>query len=95
MLSGKLTPMLDASAIAAGFRQLAPDQLRTALATFLPKDTTRANRKSRHREPPYGAQLGQSLRNTMARWIVNEIVPVERVGSGGLSSSGVRPCATP
>lgn len=32
--------MLDAPAITAGFGQLAPDQLRAALESFLPEGTT-------------------------------------------------------
>ena len=67
--------MLDASAIAAGFRQLAPDQLRTALENFLPKGTT-AERISAI-EAGLRSPAGQSVREAMARWIVDEIVPVE------------------
>ncbi len=67
--------MLDASAIAAGFNQLAPAQMRTALAAFLPKDSSR-EQKINAVERALQTQLGQSLRNTMARWIVDEIVPV-------------------
>ena len=36
--------MLDPSLIEAGLRQLAPEQLRSALADFLPKDGTAAER---------------------------------------------------
>src|SRR5579864_2499491 len=67
--------MLDASAIAAGFRQLAPDHLREALESFLPKGTT-AERISTI-EAGLRSPAGQSLRDAMARWIVDEIVPVE------------------
>jgi ubiquinone biosynthesis protein len=67
--------MLDASAIAAGFRQLAPDQLRTALENLLPKGTT-AERISAI-EAGLRSPAGQSVRDAMARWIVDEIVPVE------------------
>jgi ubiquinone biosynthesis protein len=67
--------MLDASAIAAGFRQLAPDQLRTSLENFLPKGST-AERVNAI-EAVLGSPVGQSLREAMARWIVDEIVPVE------------------
>ncbi len=67
--------MLDASAIAAGFRQLAPDQLRAALENFLPKGTT-AERISAI-EAGLRSPAGQSVRDAMARWIVDEIVPVE------------------
>ena len=67
--------MLDASAITAGFRQLAPDQLRTALESFLPQGTT-AERISAI-ETGLQSPAGQSVRDTMARWIVDEIVPVD------------------
>jgi len=67
--------MLDASAIAAGFRQLAPDQLHTSLENFLPKGST-AERVNAI-EAVLGSPVGQSLREAMARWIVDEIVPVE------------------
>ena len=68
--------MLDASAIAAGFRQLAPDQLRAALENFLPRNSTSAE-KVRAIEAGLRSPAGQSLRDTMARWIVDEIVPVD------------------
>jgi len=67
--------MLDASAIAAGFRQLPPEQLRAALESFLPKGTT-AERISAI-EAGLRSPAGQSVRDAMARWIVDEIVPVE------------------
>ena len=67
--------MLDASAIAAGFRQLAPGQLRAALENFLPKGTTAE--KISAIEAGLRSPAGQSVRDTMARWIVDEIVPVE------------------
>jgi ubiquinone biosynthesis protein len=68
--------MLDPSAIAVGFRQLAPDQLRTALENFLPKDGTTAERISAI-ESGLRSPIGQSVRDTMARWIVDQIVPVD------------------
>ena len=67
--------MLDPSAIAAGLRQLAPDQLRTALGNFLPKDGSPAEKISAI-EAGLSSPVGQSLRDAMARWIVEEIVPV-------------------
>ncbi len=72
--SGRGISMLDVSAIAAGFRRLAPGQLRT-LAALLPKDATTAEKISAV-EAALQSPLGQSLRNTMALWIVDEIVPV-------------------
>jgi ubiquinone biosynthesis protein len=67
--------MLDQSAVAAGFSQLAPDQLRTALENFLPRDATTIEKISAI-EAGLRSPLGQSLRDTMARWVVDEIVPV-------------------
>ncbi len=67
--------MLDASAIAAGFRQLAPDQLRAALESFLPQNATTAEKISAI-EAGLRSPAGQSMRDAMARWIVDEIVPV-------------------
>ena len=67
--------MLDASAITAGFRQLAPDQLRAALESFLPQGKT-AERISAI-EAGLQSPAGQSVRDAMARWIVDEIVPTE------------------
>ncbi len=70
--------MLDPSAIEAGFRQLAPEQLRSALADFLPKDATPAE-KIKAVEGGLRSPVGQSLRDAMSRWIVDAIVPVERL----------------
>ena len=68
--------MLDASAIEAGLRQLGPEQLQAALAGFLPKDATRAERISAI-EAGLRSPAGQSVREAMARWIVDGIVPVD------------------
>lgn len=68
--------MLDASAIAAGLRELPPGQLRSTLENFLPQGATTAEKISAI-EAALQSPLGQSLRDTMARWIVDEIVPVE------------------
>ena len=70
--------MLDPSAVAAAFGRLAPDQLRCALLDFLPKDATTEER-IRAIEAGLWSPAGQSLRDTMARWIVDEIVPVDRL----------------
>lgn len=70
--------MLDPSAIEAGLRQLAPEQLRAALGNFLPKDGSPAEKISAI-ETVLRSPTGQALRETMARWIVDEIVPVERL----------------
>lgn len=69
---------MDVSAIAADMDRLAPEQLRTALESFLPKNAT-ADEKVRAIEAGLQSPLGQSLRETMARWIVDGIVPVERL----------------
>lgn len=68
--------MLDASAITTGFRLLAPDQLRVALENFLPQGATTAE-KIGAIEAGLRSPAGQSVRDAMARWIVDEIVPVD------------------
>jgi len=68
--------MLDASAIAAGFGQLAPEQLHTALENFLPQGATAAEKVAAI-EAGLRSPVGESLRDAMARWIVDEVVPVE------------------
>src|SRR5579864_3253700 len=68
--------MLDASAIAAGRRLLPPEQLRSALENFLPRAATPAE-KIKAIEAGLQSPAGQSVRDAMARWIVDEIVPVD------------------
>ncbi|MGB9234416.1 MAG: AarF/UbiB family protein [Terriglobales bacterium] len=68
--------MLDASAIAAGFGQLAPGQLRAALESFLPQGVPAADKVSVI-ETGLRSPAGQAMRDVMARWIVDEIVPVD------------------
>lgn len=68
--------MLDASAIAAGFGQLAPEQLRTTLENFLPQGATAAEKVAAI-DAGLRSPVGESMRDAMARWIVDEIVPVE------------------
>ena len=68
--------MLDSSAIAAGFRQLAPDQFQNVLALFLSQETTAAE-KIAAIETILRGQASQTLRNQMAQWIVSVVVPVE------------------
>ena len=72
------TSMLDASAIAAGLGSLAPDQLRAALETLLPPGATPAEKMSAL-EAGLRSPVGQAVRETMARWIVDEIVPVGKL----------------
>ncbi|MGC1648701.1 MAG: AarF/UbiB family protein [Candidatus Sulfotelmatobacter sp.] len=68
--------MLDASAVAAGLRLLTPDQLRTALENLLPQSAT-PTEKIRIIEDALRSPSAQSVRDAMARWIVDEIVPVD------------------
>lgn len=70
--------MSDVSTIAAGEGRFGRRHLRSALENFLPKGSTRAE-KIRAIESGLRSPLGQSLRETMAQWIVDEIVPVERL----------------
>ena len=68
--------MTNPLAIAAGFGNLAPDQLRAMVKSFLPQGAT-TEEKVRAIEAGLRSPLGQSLREAMARWIVDEVVPVE------------------
>src|ERR1700756_1011079 len=70
--------MSDASTIAAGFGQFAPPQWRAVLENLLPQEATTAE-KIRAIEAGLRSPLGQSVRETMAQWIVDDIVPVERL----------------
>ena len=70
--------MSDASTIAAGSDQFAPQQWRSVLEDLLPRNAAAAE-KIRAIEAGLRSPLGQSLRETMAQWIVDEIVPVERL----------------
>ncbi len=67
-----------APALEAGFPQLTPDQLRAAVANFLPKGGTAAERIATV-EAGLRSPLGRSMRDALAKWIVDEIVPVERL----------------
>ncbi len=70
--------MLATSAMEAGFGRLAPEDLRRTLLDFLPKEATTAERVHAIEEA-LQSPLGRSMRDTMARWIVEQIVPVERL----------------
>jgi ubiquinone biosynthesis protein len=61
-----------------GLRQFAPEQLRAALANFLPKGAAAAEQIGAI-EAALRSPAGQAMRDTMARWIVDEIVPVEKL----------------
>jgi len=67
--------MLNASMTVPGFMHLSSAQLRSAVESFLPK---RASREERIKaiEDGLKSSLGQSLREAMAKWIVDDIVPV-------------------
>jgi len=67
-----------ASAIDAAFPQLSADQLRAAVTNLLPEGGTSAERIATI-EAGLLSPVGQSLRDAMAKWIVDEIVPVERL----------------
>src|SRR5579862_9265994 len=69
------TDMLNASMTVPGFMHLSSAQLRSAVESFLPK---RASREERIKaiEDGLKSSLGQSLREAMAKWIVDDIVPV-------------------
>jgi ubiquinone biosynthesis protein len=70
--------MFGASDLATTARQLTPQQVRSALAGFVPAGGTTAEKVSAI-EAALRSPLGQSMRDTMAAWIVDEIVPVERL----------------
>lgn len=70
--------MLDSSAIANGFAQLPPEQLRATLLSYLPQGSSPEG-KIRAIENTLRSPLGQSIRDAMARWIVDDIIPVEKL----------------
>jgi len=61
-----------------GFRQLSTEELRTAAAGWLPKGGTHTE-KIGAIESALRSGIGQSLREAMAAWIVDGIVPVSRL----------------
>ncbi len=70
--------MLETSSSEPGIRQLTPTQLRLTLANSLAKGSSRSEKISTI-EAGLRSLAGQSLRDTMAEWIVDEIVPVKRL----------------
>ena len=68
--------MLDASIPHTG--HLSSKRLRSALANFLPQNAS-AVEKVKAVESALVSPLGQSMRENVAQWIVDELVPVERV----------------
>src|SRR5271165_1358396 len=70
--------MLSSPAIGETQSQLPPKQLRAALTNLLPKDAG-APEQTKAIEAGLRSPAGQAMRETMAKWIVDEIVPVERL----------------
>src|SRR5579862_2791903 len=66
------------STIAAGLGRFAPPEWRAVLENLLPQNASPAE-KIRAIEAALRSPFGQSVRETMAQWIVDEIVPVERL----------------
>jgi len=71
--------MLGPSAI-EGLLRLTPKELRASLAQLLPKTATTDTQISVI-EIALRSPVGEALREAMARWIVDEIVPVLNVNS--------------
>jgi ubiquinone biosynthesis protein len=69
---------MNVSAIAAAVCPLAPEQLLAALGNFLPAGASPKEQISAI-ETALRSPAGQSVRATMARWIVHEIVPVNQL----------------
>jgi predicted unusual protein kinase regulating ubiquinone biosynthesis (AarF/ABC1/UbiB family) len=57
---------------------MSPGHLRATLENFLPQGVTPAEKVSAI-EAALRSPMGQSMRETLARWIVDEIVPVDRL----------------
>lgn len=72
------SPLLGLSVLKNGLGQLTPEQLRGALANFLPKGATAAE-QVRAVEAGLKSPAAQAIRDAMARWIVDSVVPVERL----------------
>lgn len=68
--------MASPSPAMAGFERLNKDQLYAIVNSFLPQGAS-AEEKVRAIESGLRSPLGQSMRDAMARWIVDEIVPVD------------------
>ncbi|MFZ0796933.1 MAG: AarF/UbiB family protein [Terriglobales bacterium] len=70
--------VIASSVVEDGLGHLAPEQLRAALANLLPKDAT-AVEQTNAIEAGLRSPAGRAMRDTMAQWIVDEIVPVTRL----------------
>jgi ubiquinone biosynthesis protein len=66
------------SPVSGPISQFDPEQLRKALANFLPKGATPAEQITAI-EAALRSPTGQAMRDTMAKWIVDAIVPVTRL----------------
>jgi len=70
--------MLSASTSEPESLQFTPEQLRGKLSDFLPQDASIAA-KTGAVEVALRSPMGESLRGAMARWVVEQITPVERL----------------
>src|ERR1700752_3089546 len=70
--------MLETSSSEPGIRQLTPTQLRLTLANSLPESASRTEKISTI-EAGLRSLAGQSLRDAISGWVVDEIVPVKRL----------------
>jgi ubiquinone biosynthesis protein len=70
--------VLDASAVPDNLGRRTTGELRSALASFVPKNATRAEQLAAI-ESGLRSPTGRSWREAMASWIVDEIVPVSRL----------------
>ena len=76
LLGSPLLPGL--SLLKNGLGQLTPEQLRGALANFLPPGAT-ATEQIRAVEAGLQSPAAPAIRDAMARWIVDSVVPVQRL----------------
>lgn len=70
--------VLDASAVPDNLGRHTTGELRSSLASFVPKNATRAEQVAAI-ESGLRSPTGRSWREAMANWIVDEIVPVSRL----------------
>ena len=74
----ELVPMANASSILATLHSRSAEELRPLLETLLPPHTT-CEQKISAIETALNSSIGQALREAIASWIVDEIVPVARL----------------
>lgn len=70
--------MLDPSSSEATSLQLPPEQLRAKVSEFLPNGASTAEKVAAV-EAALLSPMGQGLRSAMARWIVDQLVPVRKL----------------